>query len=50
MLGCVMKLQALQEAVRFGGGKGFLERRGGMGIEVVLYDADRLSVRVLLIE
>ena len=35
-----MPLEAFDEAARLGGGEGFLERRGLVGVEVVLHEDD----------
>src|SRR5215471_12035542 len=46
VLGRVMKFELLQNAPRFCGGKGFIERRGFVGVEVVQHDTDHLRLRI----
>jgi hypothetical protein len=42
-----MKLQALNNAVRFRRGEGFIQSAGGMGRKIVHHDADLLCVRIV---
>ena len=39
-----MPLEPFDEAARFGGGEGFVERRGGMRAEIVLNEEDFVRV------
>lgn len=43
MLWRVMPFEAFDQAPGLGGGKGFVERCGGMGVEIVLDQDDRLG-------
>ena len=40
-----MPFEALDQTPGLGGGKGFVERRGGVGVEIVLDEDDRLGLR-----
>ena len=44
MLGRVVKLEALDQPSRLLGGKGFVERRGPVCVEVVLHETDLFRV------
>ena len=41
----VMPFEAFDQTPGLGGGKGFVERRGGVGVKVVLDEDDRLGLR-----
>ena len=41
----VMPFEAFDQAPGLGGGKSFVERRGGTGVKVVLDEDDRLGLR-----
>jgi hypothetical protein len=40
-----MPFESLYQTPGLGGGKGFVERRGGVGVKVVLDQGDRLGSR-----
>lgn len=50
MLGCVMQCELLHNAPRFCEGKGFRERRGCVGVEIVQHDPALLHLRIPYID
>ena len=45
VFGRVMPFEAFDQAPGLGGRKGFVERCGGMGVEIILDENDRLCLR-----
>ena len=50
MFGRVMKLHAPQDAPRLGGFKGFIQGSSGMGVQVILHNANAGGVRIDLVD